>query len=293
MRAAFGRRWIGVVLAFLTGVALVSAVYKLPLAQPAFRQANQLMEQQFRYAGWEKAASDHFILSYLPEDEPYAGLVLAEAETVYREFAKQFRFAPQKPVPLVLYAHHEQMQERFGWPASEKASGVYYGGVIYLLSPRVLLPDTGAASPGGRELAEWYHHEGPLVHEYTHLYLDMLANNNFPRWYTEGLAQLVEYEMIGYEWVSLDNRLNQQPLYPFDQLHRDFDKLENVALAYRQSFKWVQFMKQVHGEEALVRFHQQLARQIPFERAWEEVFGQSLERSYDIWLNEVRKGGSA
>ncbi len=278
----------------MLGAGLVVAVYLQPLAQPAFRLANQHFEQQVRYADWEKAASDHFTLSYLPEDEPYAQMVLAEAEAVYRAFSERFRFAPQKPVPLVMYGENRQMQERFGWPAAEKASGVYYGGVIYLISPRVLFPETGsAAPPSERELAQWYHHEGPLVHEYTHLYLDMLANSNFPRWYTEGLAQLVEYEMIGYEWVSLDNRLNQQLLYRFDQLHRDFDKLDNVALAYRQAFKWVQCVKQEYGMERLLAFHQQLARQIPFERAWEDVFGQSLEHSFDRWLNEVQKGGCA
>lgn len=229
------------------------------LTQPVFRHVHRWVEEQVVFADWQQACSEHFRLFYLPEDEPYVPLILQEAEAVYGAFAERFRFAPADPLPLVLFADDRQMQERFRWPADEKASGVYFGGVIYVLSPRALWPADHAETLRGGRLTERYHREGPLVHEYTHWYLDAQANNNFPRWYTEGLAQLVEYELIGYEWRSEANRFDRQPLYTYRQLYEDFDELENVALAYRQTFKWVQDVRRRHGEAKLQAFHVQLA----------------------------------
>ncbi len=288
--ASSGHWRIGVVALVLGAVLLLAALGPAPWVQ-AFRHVHPLLEQHVRYADWEQARSEHFRLYYLPEDEPYVPLILAEAEAVYRTFARQFQFVPSRPVPLVLFAHHGQMQQRFGWSAAEKASGVYYGGVIYLLSPRTLWPPDPATALEDAQLARRYHEEGPLFHEYTHWYLDAFANNNFPRWYTEGLAQLVEYEMIGYEWLNDNNRLNRRELYTFRQLDASFDRLENVALAYRQAFKFVQFVRQEHGWEQMLAFHRRLAQGIPFSRAWQDVFGESVEQSYDRWREHVRKGG--
>lgn len=288
----FNGRFVIGWMAFLAAAVLLVAASSTPaLTQPVFRYTHQFIEQQIRYAAWEQDRSEHFRLFYLPDDEPYVPLILQEAEAVYEAFAERFQFVPGPTVPLVLFGDDRQMQERFGWSGHVSASGVYFGGVIYLLSPRTLWPYDHAAALRDGRLGMRYHREGPLYHEYAHLYLDVLANNNFPRWYTEGLAQLVEYEMIGYEWLGDDNRLNQQPIYTFRQLHDSFDELENVALAYRQAFKWVQFVYSVHGEEKKQAFHRQLAQAVPFARAWRNVFGESPEQSYDRWLEDVRKGG--
>lgn len=278
--------------AFVAGVVWWLAAFGSPTwAQPAFRHVNQWLEQQIRYADWKQARSDHFSIRYLPADEPVVPLVLAEAERVYAWFAEQFQFISDEAVPLILYGEDGQMQERFGWSGEEKASGVYYGGVIYLLSPRVLWPEMPATALKDGRLAERYHREGPLPHEYAHLYLDAVANSNFPRWYTEGLAQLIEYEWIGYEWLNDDNHLHRQSLYSLRQLNEQFDRLANVALAYRQAFKFVQFMVREHGETSLRAFHRQLAQAVSFERAWQAVFGEPVEQSYGRWLDDVRRGG--
>jgi hypothetical protein len=85
--------------------------------------------------------------------------------------------------------------------------------------------------------------------------------------------------------------LNEQPLYALRQLEEEFDRLENVALAYRQAFKWVQFVYREHGEARMRAFHRQLAQSVPFARAWQAVFGESVEQSYVRWRDDVRRGG--
>jgi len=120
--------------------------------------------------------------------------------------------------------------------------GVYWGGAIQLLSPRVWL--SGGAS------VEEFIHSGPMVHEYTHLVFDYLTSGNYPRWFTEGLAQYVEYRVNHYEWQTPTNNLDGT-LYTMAELEEDFDQLPNQSLAYRQSLAAVRFIAEVYGEDKL------------------------------------------
>lgn len=50
------------------------------------------------------------------------------------------------------------------------------------------------------------------------------------RWFTEGLAQRIEYQVSGYLWIEQDSTLRQK-LYSLDELEKRFDRLSNQPLA--------------------------------------------------------------
>ena len=119
--------------------------------------------------------------------------------------------------------------------------GVYWGGVIQILSPRAWLQEADS---------EEFIHYGPMVHEFTHLVLDYMTAGNYPRWFTEGLAQYAEYRINHYEWQTVSNSLSGK-LYTMAELNGDFDSLPDQSLAYRESLAAVRYIAEVHGETKL------------------------------------------
>lgn len=88
---------------------------------------------------------------------------LTRGEFFYIPLSLRLGYTPANKILLILYPDCQSLRNVFGWPDGEDALGVYWGGVIRLLSPRAwdwLEPD--------RSLAEEFMSNGPLAHELTH-----------------------------------------------------------------------------------------------------------------------------
>lgn len=280
------RLWLVVFFLFVFGMWVSSLLNFQSLAQPVFRGGNQLVET-WRFREMDTAVSMHFMMMYPTELEREAQALLDVAERVYNDFARKNASVSDKPIPLVLFSEQTDMQERFGWEHARSATGVYYGGVIYLLSsedwPNADVP------PLDEETAwkQYVYAQGPLAHELAHYYLDQVANGNFPRWFTEAFAQWVEYELLGYEWLVPHNVLYEASLYSYDELRHSFDQLENQALAYRQSFMFYRYMLEAYGSEKMDELHAQIADRVPFSRAWQAVYDTDERQLFKEWKTKV------
>ncbi|AQS57279.1 peptidase MA family metallohydrolase [Novibacillus thermophilus] len=282
------RFWLVVFFLFVVG-SWASSLFNLEtLAQPVFREGNQMMENwRFRYM--ERTESENFSLLHPGERREEAAAVLDVAERIYTQLTADYALPQDQLITIVLFPDRTSMQERFGWHYGQSATGVYYGGVIYLLSPDDW--SNAAAIPPLSDINAWkqyFYRQGPLAHELAHYYLDQMANGNFPRWYTEGFAQWIEYELIGYEWLEPHNVLHEEPLYDYDQLSRSFDQLHNQALAYRQSFMWYRYLLEEYGEEKMDELHALMRRRWPFSTAWKAVYGQTEAKLLNEWKQKVK-----
>lgn len=153
-----------------------------------------------------------------------------------------------------------------------------------MLSPRAM---TDSADPD--EQARVFRETGPMVHELTHLILDYRTRGNYPRWFSEGLAQFEEYRLMGYLWIEPESSLDQ-PLYTLKQLQTDFESLPNQALAYRQSFLMVDFMVRAYGQAGLSKTIEELAKGSSFRRAMNNSTGTQLAQFEESWLEWVKRG---
>ena len=123
---------------------------------------------------------------------------------------------------------------------------------------------------------EVFSQQAPLVHEYTHFVLDLRTKGNYTRWFSEGLSQLMEYNILGFEWLEAGSSLSDSK-YTLDELDRSFDSLPSDALAYRQSLSMITYLESLQGIEGLNELIEQLSKGIPFYRALQQVYG--LDRS--------------
>ena len=85
--------------------------------------------------GLEKLTSEHYYIKFKPEDRAIAALVLSTAESFYLPVTGQFDFTLRSRIPIILHSSRADLNRYFGWEANESAIGVYWAGVIRVLSP--------------------------------------------------------------------------------------------------------------------------------------------------------------
>jgi len=232
---------------------------------------------------YKSLTGEHATVLFTDRDSTTAPLVLEAADDVYDKVAASVGFTPPGLVPVIVRPDRATLQRAFGWSSGESALGVYKSGVIQVLSPHAWLHVTGAAA---RRSA--FVHLNPLAHELTHYVLDYATQGNYPRWFTEGLAQRVEYQITGYLWLDPAGSVRQH-LYSLQEMADNFDDLANQALAYRESYLLVDYVAQRWGESALQQLVQDLAHQRSFDAAVERATGlhqTEFESAWRSWIAE-------
>ncbi|CEP68003.1 Uncharacterized [Moorella glycerini] len=228
---------------------------------------------------WLEIDSTHFRLRYRPEDAAIAPLVLATAEEAYGPAGAMLQYEPQGKTLIILYPDRESLARQFGWAASESAMGVYWGGVI-----RILSPYDWVASQDQEEIAGIFAASGPMAHELTHLLVDEKARGNYPRWLTEGIAQYVEKELTGF---TMPGSPGATGWYPLKAMDYGFDSLPDQALTYRQSFLMVEYLVERWGLPALHQVLERLGQGATLDRAFQEVLGTSSAGFEGAFAREI------
>ncbi|HHV71789.1 MAG TPA: hypothetical protein GXX38_04155 [Clostridia bacterium] len=246
----------------------------------AYRFCN-LYYQNIKLRDWEELRGDFFTVKYKQEDKAVGEIVLRQAEEFYEALLEEYRVSNLPiPITIVVYPSSEELSSSFGWPAQERALGAYYAGSIRLLSPR-------AAYQGARNLEELevlYRAYGPFIHEFTHLIIDYKAHGNYPRWFTEGLAQYEEYRLTNLIWSEKGERW-----YSLGELDgRHFDEIEDQSGVYWQSLQMVKDLMENYfeadGDNGLELFLTELASGKTFEQVFAEQFGLDLE----VWTQRLK-----
>jgi hypothetical protein len=242
-------------------------------------------------AGYEVMRSANFEIRFDPRDAAWAPVVLRIAEEAAPALGRSLglevprlreRFGGAPPL-MVMFPTREALSASCGWPATENAMGAYWAGVVRLLSPTQWIR---AASP--EEAEEALRREGPVVHELAHLVLDYLGEGNYPRWFTEGIAQLEEWRITGFVWIEDGGRRLLDSRYGLDALTGRFDSLPDQALAYRESLLLTAFLDELAAESGGVRgIMASLAARPDFWGAIEDRTGlkrKAIEAAFAAWL---------
>jgi hypothetical protein len=268
--------------AFILLTFVLAAVIKLPaqvkgLSYEVYREsAKYYMDYQTRDLG--NIEGQHVRVKYQPGDAGYAGIVLDAAERFYLPIAEKYCLQAKGKVTVLVYPSREELNASFGWPASENAMGVYWAGVIRVLSPASWIE---GGNPG--EIRDAFTNTGPMAHELTHLAVDYATRGNCPRWFTEGLAQLEEYRLTGFRFTQ--DYDPGQSFYSLKDMDGNFDQLPDQALAYRESLSAVEFISSVQGEEKLQALVEALGEGKSMEQSMQAVLGADIPTFEHNWRN--------
>lgn len=235
------------------------------------REASKI-SMSWQTRNWQEINGKHFIVRFEPQDSNVANLVLQVAENSYEPISQKFSYTPNSRTLIVVYPTKESLNRSFGWDADESAMGVYWAGVIRVLSPNAWIQEESPL-----QLARVFAEEGPMAHEFTHLMVDYSTGGNYTRWLTEGIAQYEEARLTGYQ---LDHPVitDAEQMYPLHSMERDFDNLKNQNMAYYESLLVVNYLVERYGETGISELLSQLGHGLTMDQSFQRAFGISLDQ---------------
>jgi hypothetical protein len=139
-----------------------------------------------------------------------------------------------------------------------------------------------------------------LHHELVHAAFDSEAPRlDLPAWMNEGIAEWFEARAAGKrglntrEWGALQGAAGQGALFSLDEMSaRSFGGFPaNAArLAYLESYAFIDFLVNAHGERNLVRFWSAVVRARSLERGARRAYGQDLDELEAEFRDTLRRG---
>lgn len=182
---------------------------------------------------------------YTETDEEYINLTASAVDLYYPLVLNEFGIDidnVEKPV-FIIFPNQDTLAFALGLQDGSTPMGVYYGGIINILSPEIWIKG-GTES----ETKDRFLREGPIIHELVHFAVDLKAKGNYPLWFTEGVALYYENKFTAFEWRPDLNDVSQH--ITIDDLYNDFRNIDE-GIAYRSSFNAIYNFVSEYGEEAL------------------------------------------
>lgn len=223
--------------------------------------------------GFRPSGSKHFNLSYDPDvNVKLVRQIRAILERAYGDIGRNLGGAfPPAPVPVILYKADGFADATL---AGEHVGGLYDG--------KIRIPVTDKTGATVNEDLLRY----TLYHEYTHVVVRFLTQNNVPWWLNEGLAETLSLKELSPERLSLlQDAAEEGLLLSFSDLEASqLGKRDDASLrlAYAQSQAAVRYLWTKFGQRRMAEMLSSLAS----GKEPEECLRLSYNRSYDTLFKE-------
>jgi len=242
-------------------------------------------QTNLKTTNWLEVTNNHFYVRYKSEDASVVKMVLDTAEMAYSPVNQMLGNTMSAKIPIVLYPDKASFNKSFGWDADQSAMGVYWAGVI-----RILSPNEWARGDTYQSKQNYFNENGPMAHEYVHLVVDYKTGGNYPRWFTEGIAQYVEREITGFQF-KVPEINEKDDLYLLSRMDGQFDLLPSQSIAYWQSLAMVEYLIKMNGIDKINDLMDLLGEGYTFTTAFEEVYQTSLHKFESVFgeyiINEI------
>ncbi len=246
-----------------------------------FNPAKELAEKIRRELSVEKTMdrgfSSRFMISYDAEIKSHlAGDILSALEDAYSNVGRDLSLFPAGRIPVILYTRKDYRTVTAG---PDWSGGLYDG--------KIRLPVGGA-----EELSLQL--KGVLFHEYTHVVVQEITRGNCPTWLNEGLAELEGRKIFNQPLHGLGKLVKSGNYLPFSRLEGGFTSLDSkeAALAYQQSYLFVNFLVSAYGWPKVTELLQQFGLGMNTSAAMKKVmadFGLDYEGVVEEWRSYMKK----
>ncbi|MCK9217542.1 MAG: hypothetical protein M0P77_06450 [Firmicutes bacterium] len=209
---------------------------------------------------WDLHETNHFIINSKDIDSNTIESLGILFEKSYYLIGEEFDYYPNKKTPIIVYNTMSDFWDHIKPLAGQDVMGLYYMGVIHIISPNAFDMDLNE-----------YEKNGAVLHEYTHKVVDDITGGNIDLWFTEGLALYQEYINYDVEWGE---GLVFDKEYTMEELRDSFLSLEPVQ-AYKQSFEKVKNIYEA-DKDRLIKLLTELGKGKEVEDAFLFIYGENL-----------------
>ncbi|GEM_PF-2173455 len=183
---------------------------------------------------------DHFDIRYEQSlDNKLVTVLKKELESAYRNIGARFSYYPEDKI-IVLLLSKDNFQYTTNLP--HWVAGIYDGKIRIPISDDI------------NELKK------TINHEYIHVILHRLSNNNIPRWFNEGVAEFLSEKNYTYSLLKLNMMKNN--LIPHEKLNAAINSGNEdlVKLAYEESMMIVEYIYTRYGINKIKSITESFAR---------------------------------
>jgi hypothetical protein len=221
--------------------------------------------------------SDHAVVRYWPGSEDKARIALGAADTAVNSLEAELSMRLEKRIDIDLAGTHREFQELTGTKHGDWVLGQAFSG-----RNRVVVLAIGDLNL--RQL---------VAHEVCHIMLGQklqATGVDAPRWLHEGLAKYTAEQWTSDDVQIIGQAAAEGRLIPLAQLDDAFGgKVEQVSLAYAESYTLVQFLVEREGQKGLGNLVEELARTGDIDRALVRTYHQPVATLERLWLENVQR----
>ena len=211
-----------------------------------------------------------FTIMYQNQDEQLMDKVVELCQQAYLEVGSFFNEYPLSRVTIIFYTP-EQFDEITKAPHS--VAGLYDGKI------RIKCTD---------KLNDIASLKKIIFHEYTHVLVKYLTNDECPFWLNEGLAQALSGPVTDIDLTMMANLELENDLFHIKNMNRfggvthvidhDIDSSLAVKIAYTKSLITTNYMINTYGMKDCMKLLEQIRTRTPVEQAVQNALGISIEQ---------------
>lgn len=226
-----------------------------------------------------RSAADYFEIRLSKKDLPFdASLIRDYLRQVYRELGQNFNYFPKHTVVVLIYSEEEFKKY---YPTPYWIGGAYDGKIHLPATTKEFTP---------------YQFKSLIWHEYTHVLVRDLTNNNCPLWLNEGLAVWQASRYSPMDLAELKNALKNGTVIPLVELHEKFAPVNQqgkIYLAYQEAYTLLSFLIERYGFWHIQNVLARIKDQEDMGNILKSVFGLdwvSLEKRWQEYLKSFLSG---
>lgn len=233
------------------------------------RKIEQAQREWTLLKNFSTKSAHPFVIMYEPQNEHLVRQAVDICSDAYMEVGKIFNHYPLSRITIIFYAPGQFLDIT---SAPNSVAGLYDGKIRIKCSERTNDP---------RQLRKL------LFHEYTHVLVKYLTNDECPFWLNEGLAQAVSGPVTDIDLEILANLELENDLFHIKNMGRfagvthvldhELDSSLAVKIAYIKSLITTNYMINTYGMNRCMRLLEELRTRTPIEVAVQKAIGISVE----------------
>lgn len=204
------------------------------------RAYRSIMKNADEYSVYQAFYADIY---FTEQDKDYVDTVANCIDFYAPLLYDDFKLPETPDVTIIIYKDAQDMSDALGLHYTTPPMGIYYGGVINVLSPGQWI-ETGTET----YIKERFVREGPLIHELVHLLTDIKTNGNYSIWLTEGISLYYEYKYAAFEWR--EDLKQASTSISIEDLEKNFRNIDE-SIAYRRCFDIINDYIEANEEDSL------------------------------------------